>query len=85
MLSLYKASAEAAVFRGRDGGFRKTARETAEAAETAEIRLPAGKTTLLLKNWVCGWKPYSANEFGYFLRIRTAAGEEPPAGMWVSP
>lgn len=38
MLSLYKASAEAAVFRGRDGGFRKTAHETAETAETAEIR-----------------------------------------------
>ncbi len=46
---------------------------TAERAdsfrETAEIRLPAGETRLLVKNWVWGEKPYSANEFGFFLGI----------------
>lgn len=61
------------------------AAERADVFHEADVRLPAGRTTLLLKNWVCGWKPYSANEFGYFLRVQSAGSEEPPAGLRVSP
>ena len=61
------------------------AAERADVFHEADVRLPAGRITLLLKNWVCGWKPYSANEFGYFLRVQSAGSEEPPAGLRVSP
>ncbi len=49
--------------------------------QTEEILLPAGETVLLLKNWVCDWKPYSANEFGYFLKVTDPQGSVPPALM----